>query len=92
MVVSGNVRPTTRQMPLDSVILRLRVAPSIVVRDSIRRQFRFSQTAGVTERIIATSLEIGDTAAAVELLTENVFRAAHRLTGGMSSDGARRCH
>jgi len=50
------------------------VDASIDVRDSIRRQFRNAPDSALQQRIVTAALAVGDTAAAVEFLSENMYR------------------
>lgn len=55
---------------VDSTMALLRRTRSVEGRDSIRRQFRFSEDTVLSRGIIASALAIGDTAAAVRFISE----------------------
>lgn len=65
----------------DSALSRLRAEPDIVVRDSIRRRFRFLGDPRWLPRMMAASLAVGDTGAAADALTMDPYsRPGERIT------------
>ena len=63
--------PTAAQR--DASVARLLVEPSIRARDSIRAGVRYSRDFAITRRIIAHALTVGDSAAAAQWMTNDLY-------------------
>ena len=77
-MVRSSVQPSLPSPSLvDSLIARLRFEPRVSMRDSLRAIVQYANGVAVQERLVAASLAVGDTAAAVRLLTSGPYGAPH---------------